>query len=188
MFSSTETSVGPASEAKHKAPPPPEKGNQRARKHGLYAKDAGKVDLRRREDRAVHNTLCAIERDLGGSADLSAQRSVILDGLGLKLRHRFKIEAYLAGLSSIVNKRNRSLLPVVIELHRILESIARDLERLGLERVVSPEKDLAQIEAEYAERAPEPPAATRASSNGEASPSSISAPTATPGERAEGDS
>lgn len=126
-------------------------GNRNTRKHGLYAKDAGRVDMRRREDRAVFSTVQAIEEDLGGSSAISAQRKVILDGIARKLRDLFKIEAYLGGLTSIVNKRRRCLLPVVLEKHRLLESIARDLERVGLERR---KRDPLDLKAYLAERTP----------------------------------
>ncbi|MET0153576.1 MAG: hypothetical protein ABW298_13325 [Candidatus Binatia bacterium] len=87
--------------------------------------------MRTREDKAVFQTLRAIEDDL---AELSAQRRLILDGIGRKLRDLFKVEAYVGGLSSIVNKRTRALIPAVVEKHRLLEWIRRDLETLGLER------------------------------------------------------
>jgi hypothetical protein len=53
-------------------------GNKNAQKHGLYAKDAGRVDLRRREDRAVSNALRAIglrrrAREGPSLADIAAE-------------------------------------------------------------------------------------------------------------------
>jgi hypothetical protein len=107
------------------------KGNQRARKHGLYAHDVSRVDMRKREDKAVFAALRAIEDDL---ADLSAAKRLILDGIGRKLRDLFKLDAWIETLESIVNKRKRALVPGVVEKHRLLESIRRDLEALCLER------------------------------------------------------
>jgi hypothetical protein len=118
---------GPCGKPGRSGPP----GNRNAKKHGLYAGDARRIDMRTREDKAVFQTLRAIEEDL---ADLSAQKRLILDGIGRKLRDLFKLEAYIGGLSSIVNKRARALLPAVVEKHRLLESIRRDLESVGLER------------------------------------------------------
>jgi hypothetical protein len=126
-----------------------QKGNGNAKKHGLYAANAGRIDLRRSEDRAVFATQQAIELDLGGSDAISSQRKVILDGIGRKLRDLFKIEAYLAGLKSIVNKRRRCLFPIVLEKHRLLESVRRDLESIGLERR---EKQIASLEEYLAHR------------------------------------
>jgi hypothetical protein len=108
-------------------------GNKNAQKHGLYARDAGKVDMRRRENRAVSDALRAIEDDLGGSA-LSAQERVILANLGRRLKDLFKIDTYLDTLPSIANKRRRTLWPVVLHKHVILDAIRRDLEALGLKR------------------------------------------------------
>jgi hypothetical protein len=47
------------------------KGNKNAKKHGRYAGNARRIDLRTRTDKAVFQTLRAIEEDL---ADLSAQK------------------------------------------------------------------------------------------------------------------
>jgi len=74
---------------------------------------------------------------------------VILDGVGRKLRDLFKLEEYLTSVS-IVNKRTRSLIPAVVEKHRLLESIRRDLETLGLERRARQAVTLESIAAEYA--------------------------------------
>jgi hypothetical protein len=130
-------------------------GNQSARKHGVYCRDAGRIDLRKREDRAIFETIRAIEAELGGS-DLTAQRRVILDGLGRKLRDVLKIESYLATLSSIVNKKRRSLIPIVLEKHRILESIRRDLETLGLDRAEPRAISIEDITRDYIENRKEP--------------------------------
>jgi hypothetical protein len=108
-------------------------GNQNNRKHGLYARNAGHVDMRRREDRAVAEALAALERDLG-SDELSAQERIILAGIGRRLRDLFKIDGYLDTLSSIANRRRRALHPIVIQKHAILDAIRRDLEALGLKR------------------------------------------------------
>jgi len=124
-------------------------GNRNAAKHGLYAGDARRIDMRTRADRAVFQTLRAIEDDL---ADLSTAKRVILDGVGRKLRDLFKLEEYLTSVS-IVNKRTRSLIPAVVEKHRLLESIRRDLETLGLERRARQAVTLESIAAEYAAKA-----------------------------------
>src|SRR5262249_40146802 len=124
-------------------------GNKNAQKHGLYAKDAGRIDLRRREDRAVSNALRAIEEDLGGSA-LSAQERIILANFGRRLNDLFKIDAYLDTLTSIANKRTRTFWPVVVQKHSILDAIRRDLESLGLRRRAREAPSLADIAAEYA--------------------------------------
>jgi hypothetical protein len=111
-----------------------QKCNSNAKKHGLYGADARRVDLRRREDRAVFETLRAIEGDLGGTDEISSQQRVVLESIGRKLRDLLKLEAYLESGISIINKRRRCLIPAVLEKHRILESIRRDLETIGLER------------------------------------------------------
>ncbi len=125
-------------------------GNRNARKHGLYAADARRVDLRRREDRAVFETLRTIEGDLGGVEEISSQRHVILEAIGRKLRDLLKLEAYLDGVS-IINKRRRCLIPAVLEKHRILESIRRDLETIGLDRKVKQPRSITEYIREKGE-------------------------------------
>lgn len=142
--------------------------NKNAAKHHLYSRDAGKVDLRRREDRAVVQTLAALEADLG---DVSAQEALILAGIGRKLRDLAKIEEYLDGLSSIVNKRRKDLLPIVAKKHQLLESIRRDLESIGLRRRTKDVPDIGRYLSERygAQDAPN----GRAEDNGQASSKSV---------------
>lgn len=108
-------------------------GNKNAQKHGLYARDAGRMDLRTRRDRALVTTMAAIEADLGGPEALSAQKRVILESVRRKLKNVLKVDEYLDD-RSIIDKRRRSLIPVVREQIQLLESIRRDLIDLGLER------------------------------------------------------
>ena len=95
---------------KHPGGPP--RRNQNARTHGIYARDAGRVDLRTRLDKAVIATVAAIEADLGGPDALSAQKRVILESIRRKLKNVLKVDEYLDG-RSIVDKRRRCLIPVV---------------------------------------------------------------------------
>jgi hypothetical protein len=109
-------------------------GNKNAQKHGLFAKDAHRVDMRRRENRAVAAALRAIEDDLGGVTTLSAQEREIIANLGRRLKDLFKIDTFLDSVPTIANRRTRSLWPVALHKHVILDAIRRDLESLGLKR------------------------------------------------------
>jgi hypothetical protein len=88
--------------------------------------------MRRREDKAVAAAIEALEEDQPDH--LSAAKRLILGGIARKLRDLLKLDAYLDPLVSIVNRRTRALIPAAVERHRLLESIRRDLEALGLER------------------------------------------------------
>jgi hypothetical protein len=90
-------------------------------------------------------TLSAIEADLG---EVSAQKALILAGVGRKLRDLAKIEEYLDGLTSIVNKKRKDLIPIVARKHALLESIRRDLEAIGLERRTREAPDIGRYLAE----------------------------------------
>jgi hypothetical protein len=123
--------------------PGPPLGSQNHLKHGLYARDAGRIDLRTKLDKAVVATISAIEVDLGGVAELSAQKRVILEGIRRKLKNVLKVDEYLSG-RSIIDKRRRSLIPIVREQMAMLEGIRRDLLDLGLERRAKEPLTLAQ--------------------------------------------
>jgi hypothetical protein len=71
-------------------------------------------------------------RDLGG--DVSTQQAAIVD---LATRTKLlldSMDAWLLVQPSLVNARKRALLPVVRERQQLADSLARMLERLGLER------------------------------------------------------
>lgn len=108
-------------------------GNQNARKHGLRARDAGRIDLRRTEDRRAMHAIAAIETAL--DEELSPQRALILTNVGRKIRDVLRIEAYEHELGSIIHKRRRDVIPVTQAKWKLLESIERSLERLGLDGV-----------------------------------------------------
>src|SRR5436309_4687666 len=91
---------------------------------------------------AAARSATAFKRDLisalGGEADLSPQRRRLIDmavRAALMLDH---VDAWCFEQKSLVNQRNRSLLPVVVQRQAIAEHLAKLLDRLGLDRVARP--------------------------------------------------
>jgi len=121
-------------------------------RHGLNAAMA-RVKLRgfRAIDRrtvAARETL-AFRSDLiaalGGADRLSPQRRRFVDlasRANLLLDH---VDAWLLEQQSLVNRRSRSLLPVLIQRQAIADHLIRILDKLGLDRVPQPLPTLAEV-------------------------------------------
>jgi hypothetical protein len=92
---------------------------------------------------------------LGGEADLSPQKKRLVDmaaRASLLLDH---VDAWLFAQQSLINARNKTLLPVLIQRQALAEHLARLLEKLGLERAPQKVPDLATYLAQrHASRTP----------------------------------
>lgn len=80
-----------------------------------------------------------VRRDLGG--DLSQAQETILEAAAQKLVIRDSLGDWLLRQPSLVTKK-RQALPVLSDYLRVSDSLARDLERLGLDRAAKPVPDL----------------------------------------------
>ena len=86
--------------------------------------------------------------DLGGQDAISTQQVAVID-LATKTKLLLdSIDAWLLTQPSLVNKRNRSLIPVVRERQQLADALARYLGQLGLERKAKPRKSLASYVVE----------------------------------------
>lgn len=82
--------------------------------------------------------------DLGGVEQLSAQKLGMVE---LACRTKAIVDAadsWLLSQPSIVNKKSRALLPIVMQRQTLCDSLARLLNQLGLSRVPKPVKSLAE--------------------------------------------
>ena len=76
--------------------------------------------------------------DLGGEENVSAQRLALVD---LATRTRLyvdSLDAWLMEQPSLVNRRKKAVLPVLRERQQLVDSLARILGQLGLERRAKP--------------------------------------------------
>jgi hypothetical protein len=108
------------------------------------------VDRRTTLGKALAEWRQELTQDLGGPDAVSTQQRAIVD---LAVRTKFlldSIDAWLLTQPSLVNKRTRSLLPVVRERQQLADSLSRYLQTLGLERRARPAKTLAEVIEEIA--------------------------------------
>jgi hypothetical protein len=115
---------------------------QRVNARGMAA-----VDGRTKAMRAVTGWKQDLVRDLGG--DPSAQRLTLVDLAAKTMLYLNHIDAWLMQQDSLLNKRKRSILPVLRERQTLCGSLARLLGQLGLDRV---ERDGGSIPAEWIEK------------------------------------
>lgn len=128
-------------------------GNQLQLKHGLRAKKASKIDRRRTVDRQVLATIAAIEQKLGEER-LTPQRRLILANVGRQLRDLAKIEDFELEVG-IIDQRRRAPWPIVEAKWKLLDNVARQLERLGLDGPKKKSGSLADVFAAYSKRDPD---------------------------------
>jgi hypothetical protein len=117
------------------------KGNGNARKHGLNTLRTALTTLGSRALDGRSALSYALKKwrreliaDLGGDDAISTQQSALVD-LAVKSKLLLdSIDAWLLTQDSLINKRKRSLLPVVLQRQSLADGFARYLSQLGLER------------------------------------------------------
>ncbi len=124
-------------------------------RHGLNAVKArvklrglAAIDMRTvaaREMLAFRDELVAA---VGGDTELSPQRRKLVDLAARASLYLDHLDAWLAGQQTLVNRRSRSVLPVLLQRQSIAEHLARLLDRLGLDRAIAKTPTLAAIRAE----------------------------------------
>lgn len=82
---------------------------------------------------------------MGGQQVLSAQQTIMIEMVVKDRLAIESIETWLAGQPSLVNKRKRSLYPIVQQLTTLKDSMARRLIALGLERRARPATTLQDL-------------------------------------------
>ena len=107
----------------------------------LRALTTNRLDGRSAVAVAVRRWKEDIRRDLGG--DLTRAQETILEDAAQAWVIRQSLDDWIVRQSSLVTKR-RTLLPVVEQRMRVAEHLARQLDRLGLERKASPVPSLAE--------------------------------------------
>ncbi len=122
-------------------PPPAPIGNDYALKHGLRPlKDAIKrlggraIDKRTTLGKSLAKWRGDLIADLGGEYNVSVQQSALID-LTVKSKLLLdSIDAWLLTQPTLINKRKKALLPVVLQRQQLADGFARYLSQLGLER------------------------------------------------------
>ncbi len=105
----------------------------RVKVHGLSA-----IDRRTVGAQALVAWRNQLLRDLGGEETVSAQQMALVE---MAVRTRLYIDsldAWLMEQKSLVNRRRKAVLPVVKERQQLVDSLARILGQLGIERRAKP--------------------------------------------------
>jgi hypothetical protein len=100
--------------------------------------------------RALQEWKSEIIDDLGGESAISAQERAVLE-IVIRLKLMLdSIDAYILAQPSLVNRRKKSLLPVVRERNVLSDSLVKHLSALGLKRVEPPVPSLQEYLASKA--------------------------------------
>jgi len=110
---------------------------------GLHA-----IDMRTAAAQALLAWKQELLRDLGGEENVSAQRITVVEMVVRTKLYIDHVDAWLMEQDSLVNRRKKSLLPVVKERQALVDSLSRLLQQLGLQRQQRPVKSLAEYVAE----------------------------------------
>jgi hypothetical protein len=123
-------------------------------KHGLTAlrrdihtRKSAVLDRRYKLGREIHAWKQDLIADLGGNESISTQKKAILEVAVRAKLMLDSIDSWILQQPSLVNKRARALLPVVVQRQTLADGLARNLKDLGLERKAK-EIDLSRTLAE----------------------------------------
>jgi hypothetical protein len=124
----------------------------------LKLRGLNSIDRRSAGARELFGWRSELVADLGGEAELSAAKRTLVDAAARTWLYVGCVDAYLLEQRSLVNLRRRSLLPVVRERQALVDSLARILGQLGLERQARKVPDLsAYLRDRYKDEAPSSP-------------------------------
>ena len=130
---------------------PPDHTPRNYSKHGLTVlKGAVKVlggrvvDRRTTLGKALAQWRTELINDLGGPGAVSTQEAAVVD---LAVRTKLlldSIDAWLLTRRSLINVKQRALLPAILQRQQLADGLARYLNQLGLKRRKPPTKSLEQ--------------------------------------------
>ena len=123
----------------------------------VRAEGIGAIDGRLSAAREVKALRRELALALGGEEQLSPQRRRLVELAARASLIIDVIDGWVLQQPTLVNARNRSLLPVVVQRQAVAEHLAKLLDRLGLERVPAKVKTLEEITAEILARRPAAP-------------------------------
>ena len=104
---------------------------------GVSARGLRAIDGRSVAFRAVKVWRNEIVAALGGEENISAQRKTLLEIAACTRLYLNHVDSYLLELSTLINRRKKSLIPIVEQRQRLADSLMRQLQVLGLDRVAA---------------------------------------------------
>jgi hypothetical protein len=137
---------------------------QKRSRHGLHrlmvavkAQDLRALDKRCAGAKALMQWKAELISDLGGEANLSSQKRVLVDAAVRSKLFLDSLDGWLLQQRSLVNARKKSILPALGQRQTLVDGLVRILSLLGLDRVqkdVLNAERLAEVESVLAERDP----------------------------------
>jgi hypothetical protein len=106
-----------------------------ALKRVVSARGIDGLDARTTAVRAVNEWRAALVNDLGGEQAISTQKAALVDVAARTMLYLNHVDSFLMQQQTLVNKRRRSLYPIVRERQSLADGLARLLGQLGLQRV-----------------------------------------------------
>jgi hypothetical protein len=121
------------------------------KRHGLKALKARvtvqgltAIDMRTNAAQALVAWRSELLTALGGSEAVTPQRATLLEMCVRTRLYIDHLDAFCMSQASLVNRRKKSVLPVLRERQSLVDSLERLLSRLGLDRVPKPVPSLAE--------------------------------------------
>jgi hypothetical protein len=110
------------------------------------------IDRRTGAARALLQWREQVISDCGGLESLTAAKLALIDSASHTKAIVDAVDAFLLSQSSIVSKKRRALLPIVMQRQTLCDSLARILNQLGLNRIPRKVKPLSERLEELALR------------------------------------
>ncbi len=108
------------------------------------------IDMRTTAAQALIAWRSELLTDLGGEEIVSAQQLALVEMATRTRLYVDSLDAWLMEQSSLVNRRKKAVLPVLRERQQLVDSLARILGQLGLERKAKPVPALSEyLETKY---------------------------------------
>jgi hypothetical protein len=125
--------------------------SKQRKRHGLKALKARvtvqgltAIDMRTNAAQALVAWRSELLTALGGSENITPQRAVLLEMCVRSRLYIDHLDAFCMSQASLINRRKKSVLPVLRERQSLVDSLERLLSRLGLDRVQKPVPSLAE--------------------------------------------
>ena len=115
------------------------------------------IDMRTAAAQALVAWRCELLSDLGGEESVSAQKMALVD---MAVRTRLyvdSLDAWIMEQESLVNRKRKSVLPVLRERQQLVDSLGRILGQVGLEKKAKPVPALGEyLEEKYGDGKADP--------------------------------
>ncbi len=120
-------------------------GNQNATRHGLNAlkrrvkvRGTEAIDKRTTAGKNLIASRNGLIRDCGGEAQVDTMQRILIQNSSVKQVCVSHLSAYLLEQPSLVDKRRKTVIPAVLQLKELMDSMARDLQLLNQTRGEKP--------------------------------------------------